>query len=201
MSTEMVRPPEQTSNVLSIRPANTLELAIRNTLPFPKTSLPTATEAVTRIIGCYPNGKPSDSETYISALVAVLAGYPPEIVARVSDPVRGVVSKSKFLPTVAELTDACEADMAPLRRRWREIKEQRESEEKRRLVVTDEGAKKRVAESMEKLSVELSAAPDPVPPKRDGTAPVGTSAGGAVAKVIAEIAAKKATDLEGVGNG
>ena len=128
--------------------------------------MPTATDAAIRLVGCYPSGKPSDPESYLAALVAVLAEFPSEIVEQVTDPAQGIVRKVKFMPTIAEVFDACDAEMAPFRRRWRQVKELRASDEKRKLTasaVTDKGARQRMAERFEKLSTELAGALDPVP--------------------------------------
>lgn len=151
------------------------------------------------MIGLYPNGKPSDPETYIAAIVAVLHEYPHEIVSRVCSPVHGVARKVRFLPTIAEITDALEVEMVPHRRQWREYQLAKEAAEKRARdarALTDAQAEARVVEGFQKLSAELGAGVDPVPPTRDGTQPVGVSAGGAVAKVIADIAASKAAARE-----
>lgn len=184
---------EPNCSLPSIRPANSLEAAIRNTLPFPKTSLPTATDAATRLIGCYPNGKPSEPETYIAAMVAVLAGYPSEIVAQVCDPVHGVASKTRFLPTVAELTDACEIAMMPLRRQWLAQKELTDERAKRNApkALTDAAAAQRVRDGLATLAKELGNAPDPVPPKRIGNEPVSKPVSDHAARVIADIAKRK----------
>lgn len=71
------------------------------------------------LIGCYPAGKPSDPEVYISAIASALANYPEEIVSRVTDPRTGVQRKNKFLPSVAEIIEACEEEMRPIRAQWR----------------------------------------------------------------------------------
>lgn len=45
--------------------------------------------------------------------------------ALVADPKRGLATKCKFLPTIAELTEALEYEMEPYRKAWREKHEQR----------------------------------------------------------------------------
>ena len=45
----------------------------------------------------------------------MLSGYPEAIVREVCDPVRGLPSEDKWLPSVAEIRVACERKMQPLR--------------------------------------------------------------------------------------
>ena len=71
------------------------------------------------LIGCYPAGKPNDPEIYTAAIASALANYPEEIVKRVTDPRTGIQRKCKFLPSVAEVIEACEEEMRPIRARWR----------------------------------------------------------------------------------
>lgn len=78
------------------------------------------------MIACYPNGKPADPQTYIGAIVAVLAEYPVEVVRRVTSPTTGIQRSATFLPTIAELTKALEAEMLPLRRAWKRARDDAE---------------------------------------------------------------------------
>lgn len=79
-----------------------------------------AAERTRILVGCYPNGKPSDPEVYASAVAAVLAQYPPEIVQRVTDPRVGLVRRCRFLPSIAEIVSACDEEMYPIIRAHRE---------------------------------------------------------------------------------
>lgn len=65
------------------------------------------------LFGCYRRDEAHDPETYTAAIAAVLAEYSQFVVDRVTDPRTGIATTCKFLPTVAELTDACKAE-----RRW-----------------------------------------------------------------------------------
>src|SRR6185312_3504497 len=58
------------------------------------------------LLGCYRTGEANDPEIYSGAVIAVLSDYPLEIVKRVVDPRHGLPSKSKWLPTVAEIKEA-----------------------------------------------------------------------------------------------
>jgi hypothetical protein len=46
---------------------------------------------------------------YAAAVAAVLGEYSPDVIARVSDPRTGVARTNKFLPSVNEISDACDA--------------------------------------------------------------------------------------------
>jgi hypothetical protein len=52
---------------------------------------------------------------YTTAIAAVLAEYPADIVREVTDPRRGIQTKLNWLPTVAEVKKACEQLAAPRR--------------------------------------------------------------------------------------
>lgn len=77
------------------------------------------------LLGQWPSQKPNDPETYIAGVVAVLAEYPAEVVAIVTDPRRGLATRCKFLPTIAELTEALEGEMRPHRMAWQQEREKR----------------------------------------------------------------------------
>lgn len=66
------------------------------------------------LLGCYRRGEAEDAEIYTKAVVAVLGRYPESIVRAVTDPRGGLPAKVKFLPTIFEITEACEAKMRPL---------------------------------------------------------------------------------------
>ena len=71
------------------------------------------------LLGCYRTGDAHDPQVYVAAVIAVLSDYPPDIVAAVTDPRTGIPSRIKWLPTIAEIKDACE-DIAGPRRRMAE---------------------------------------------------------------------------------
>ncbi len=115
--------------------------ASSRTLPVPATSssqspqgrdlcsLKVATSCANGLLGCYRRGDAADPESYVSALVVVLMGYPEQVVLRVTHPAGGLPGTSTFLPSVAEVRAACEAEMLPIY----------EAERRRRLL--DENAK------------------------------------------------------------
>jgi len=53
------------------------------------------------ILGCYRGDAASDPEVYTTAVVAVLAAYPEDIGARLSNPKDGIAGRYKWLPTVS----------------------------------------------------------------------------------------------------
>lgn len=79
-------------------------------------------EAARMLLGCYRAGDANDPEVYISAVVRVLSGYPLDVVMRVIDPLTGLPSKLKWLPTVPEILSACE-EIHGLQRRIKESDE------------------------------------------------------------------------------
>lgn len=132
-------------------PAATLEAAIRECRPFPKADSRDAADAAATLIACYPNGKPADPKTYIAAIVAVLSQYPIEIVRVVTNPATGIQRKVSFLPSIAEITKALEAEMLPLRNRWREEKERRARQQNK-----PNEFNPKVAEGFESLVADLA---------------------------------------------
>jgi hypothetical protein len=67
----------------------------------------------TRLFGCYRASDANDPRTYIAAATATLACYPEPIVRLVCDPVSGLPSQDKWLPSIAEIRVACDRLMAP----------------------------------------------------------------------------------------
>lgn len=67
------------------------------------------------LLGCYRRGDAEDPETYSAAVALILAEYPMPIVYRVTDPRSGLPGRCQWLPTVAEVRAACEAQMPPKR--------------------------------------------------------------------------------------
>jgi hypothetical protein len=82
-----------------------------------------ASAKATMLFGCYPAGSANDPEMFITAAAAMLAGYPEHVVERVCDPIRGLATKQKFLPAIAEIRAACETEMV-----WYDAVERRDRE-------------------------------------------------------------------------
>lgn len=75
-----------------------------------------------RLFRCYRVGEASDPETFVAMATATLCDYPEMIVRRVC---YGVPRQSKWLPSIAELRQACETAMRPLREADRSEAERR----------------------------------------------------------------------------
>ena len=63
------------------------------------------------MFGCYRKDDAHDPDTYAAAISAVLAEYPEGVVRYVTDPRTGLPRKMKFLPSVAEVSEACEYEL------------------------------------------------------------------------------------------
>ena len=68
-----------------------------------------AAERAKLLFGSYRKGEANDPDTYVAAITAVLSEYTPDVVKRVTDPRLGIARKSKFMPNLCELSEACEA--------------------------------------------------------------------------------------------
>jgi hypothetical protein len=75
-------------------------------------SLDRASSAVRSIMRVHARTDVDDPGAYALAAAAILAEYPVNVVLRVSDPRTGIVRRVKFLPRLAELAEACDAEMA-----------------------------------------------------------------------------------------
>jgi hypothetical protein len=85
------------------------------------------------LLGCYRTGEANDPETYVAAVTAVLSHYPEEVITSVTHPVTGLPSKKGWLPTVKEVTDACDAAVEPIVQnelRLKRVKDQLEARER-----------------------------------------------------------------------
>jgi hypothetical protein len=63
------------------------------------------------LFGFYRRADANDPEIYVAGAAAILSEYPPEIVDYVCDPRTGLARKLKRLPTLAEISEACESRM------------------------------------------------------------------------------------------
>lgn len=64
-----------------------------------------ARAAAAKLVASYPNGKPLDFKVYLQGLADELSRYAPDVVAAAVIQVRRTV---KFLPSIAEVVEACE---------------------------------------------------------------------------------------------
>jgi hypothetical protein len=90
------------------------------------------------ILGCYRTDEVSDPEVYVTAVAAVLSRYPSDIGARLSDPKDGIAGKIKWLPSISEIKEACDAmqvaDVATAKRKADLAEQWRLREERERLL-------------------------------------------------------------------
>lgn len=89
-----------------------------------------AKKAAIRLLGCYRTGDANDPETYISAVICVLARYPIEVIRDATDPATGLPGRLKWLPSIAEIREECEMLAARIAReaeREKRIAEQLEA--------------------------------------------------------------------------
>ena len=73
-----------------------------------------AGKLVTRLLGCYPSLAIHDPETYVAAVTALFCSYSLWVGERA---VEQVATTSKFVPTLAEVKEACD-HFAPARNSW-----------------------------------------------------------------------------------
>jgi hypothetical protein len=92
----------------------------------------------TRLYGCYRKEEAASAETMLDAAAIVLATYPDEIMETVTHPVRGLPGRMKWPPNIAEIREACEELMAPIRR---EAERRSQIERQRRLIEGDRGSR------------------------------------------------------------
>lgn len=67
-----------------------------------------AAERARLLFGCYRTGDANDPETYVAAITAILARYPEQVITEVTHPATGLPKKKGWLPTVKEVSDACD---------------------------------------------------------------------------------------------
>jgi hypothetical protein len=60
------------------------------------------------MFSCYRKDEAHDPAVYVAAAAAVLGCYPTKVIDRVTDPRTGLPSDLKFLPSVAEIREACD---------------------------------------------------------------------------------------------
>lgn len=72
-----------------------------------------AAERATIMLGCYRRGDVADSEIFTRGVISILCEYPERVVRLITDPARGLPGRVQWLPTLAEIRAACEAEHAP----------------------------------------------------------------------------------------
>lgn len=101
------------------------------------------------MFACWRRVDAADPETFLTGVAAVLSDYPEEVITRVTDPRTGLPGRQAFPPSAFEVKQACEAEMAPIRRE-RE-RERRYLEGRNLLPPPDRGARPTIADLKAKL--------------------------------------------------
>lgn len=91
-------------------PASIGELQHELSVPATPEDLAQAAEC---ILSAYPHASPHDPDRYIASVIAFLSAYPLFVVKQVADPRVGIVTRCKFLPTIAELREAADSVRRP----------------------------------------------------------------------------------------
>lgn len=73
----------------------------------------TAALWASRLFGFYRASEANDAETFIAGATAILARYPESVVRRVCSPT-GLPASNKWLPSLAEISEACHVHMQPI---------------------------------------------------------------------------------------
>jgi hypothetical protein len=107
------------------------------------------------LLGCYRTGEANNPEIYADAAIAVLSDYPFDIARAVVDPRGGLPSRTKWLPTIAELKAACEEEMAPIYRAAERKRVERETLALRATAEIPEDERARVVRGFAELRERL----------------------------------------------
>jgi len=127
-----------------------------------------AVNRATAMLGFYRKDDAWDPEMFLTGIAAVLALYPTDIIDQVTNPALGLPSKLRFPPTPAEVKDACEVLMAPIRaQQERERKVQLALADRRLDQQLDEQRSKRrtyneIAKDFAKVGIHLGGQPRPI---------------------------------------
>lgn len=65
-----------------------------------------------QLVNYYPAREVNDAKAYIAAMAAMFAAFPRDFAKRVCNPVTGLPSRLKFLPTLAEVREALDTEAA-----------------------------------------------------------------------------------------
>ncbi len=68
------------------------------------------------MVDAYPNGRAAITDSYLGNMANLLCQYPRVVALRCADPARGVTTKTKFIPTVADVVEWCEPLTADMHR-------------------------------------------------------------------------------------
>jgi hypothetical protein len=129
------------------------------------------------MLDCWRTGSANSTDTYLTAVAAILARYPDCVIYAVTSPTDGLPVKLTWMPSLKEIKDACEMEMVPVYAQERQAKlvaatlaERQEAEDRKaRPTITD--LKARYGENWGLTSLDEPARkPQPAPTKEDLTA-------------------------------
>ena len=101
------------------------------------------------MLSCYRASEATDPESFIAEATSVLARYPEDVARRIS---YGMPSESKWLPSIAEIREACDRAMAP-----RRAEERRQAERAHTDVIVGRAAPAESAERRKQVAEEMVA--------------------------------------------
>lgn len=78
----------------------------------------TASSLAQKLLGFYPAREVNDPEVFARGLTALFAAYHEDFVRKVCNPVTGLPSRLKWLPTIADAKEALKAERARRIRIW-----------------------------------------------------------------------------------
>lgn len=78
-------------------------------------------KAVGKVLGAYRTPDLFDPTAFVDLAVEGLQHFPAVVLARMADPATGIISTSKFLPSIAEMAAWCRSDRAEIQRALDEL--------------------------------------------------------------------------------
>src|SRR3990167_3099534 len=83
----------------------------RQSPPSGKSNDPWIAGRMNLLLSAYRRDDYADPMGFLAQLGVILSKYPPAVVERITDPMTGLQRKLKFPPSIAEVVEACEAEM------------------------------------------------------------------------------------------
>ena len=99
------------------------------------------------MLSCYRASEATDPESFIAEATAVFSRYPEDVVRRVS---YGLPSENKWMPSIAEIREACDRAMAP-----RYAEERRRAERAKTAAVCGRGTPEESLERRKQVAAEM----------------------------------------------
>jgi hypothetical protein len=74
------------------------------------------------MLDCWRTGSANSTDTYLTAVAAILARYPDQVIYDVTSPTDGLPVQLTWMPSLKEVKDACDKQMEPIIRQERQAK-------------------------------------------------------------------------------